>query len=118
MGTDHLQLLLERLNRIEAALESILNGLAVKDRPAQEWLSIDEVAAVTGLSADHVRRHVTSGMLPVCNQGTYEKPYYRIRRADVDAWMSQRMQEPGPAPRKRKAGPGGYASRHHDKAGS
>lgn len=84
-----------------------------QERPVQEWFSIDEVAVITGLSADHVRRHVVAGTLPVCNQGTHEKPYYRIRRSDIDAWMSQRMQQPGPVARKRKAGPGSYRSRHH-----
>ena len=83
--------------------------------PEQEWFSIDEAAMLTGLSADHVRRHVTGGTLPVCNQGTFEKPYYRIRRSDIDTWMSQRMQQPGPAARKKKTTPGSYKSRHHGK---
>lgn len=85
--------------------------------PVQEWFSIDETAALTGLSADHVRRHVIAGTLPVCNQGTFEKPYYRIRRSDIDAWMTRRMQKPEPASRKKQTTPGSYTSRHHGKAG-
>ena len=95
-------------------------GMQIRNRQEmreQEWFSIDEVAALTGLSADHVRRHVTGGTLPVCNQGTFEKPYYRIRRSDIDAWMAQRMQQPGPAARKKKTTPGSYKSRHHGKDG-
>ena len=105
--------LLARLEAIERKLDELLRE---EKQLEKEWLSIDEVSALTGLSDDHVRRHVTAGLLPVCNQGTFEKPYYRIRRSDVDAWMTQRMQVPGPAPKKKKVKAGGYVSRHHGKA--
>ena len=110
MGTETLDLVLQRLERIEAALAALAGRM--QQRPEQEWLSVDEVAALTGLSDDHVRRHVTSGLLPVSNQGTYDKPYYRIRRSDVDEWMMKRRETPSPAPRKKKAVPK-FASRHH-----
>src|SRR5437764_15149727 len=69
--------LFERLDRIEAALEQLLAAVRAKGKrggtlPPQEWFSIEEAAALTGLSEDHVRRHVTSGLLPVSNQGTFE----------------------------------------------
>jgi excisionase family DNA binding protein len=85
--------------------------------PTQEWLSIEETAGLTGLSDDYVRRHVTSGLLPVANMGTFDKPLYRIRRRDIDDWMAKRREAPCPAPRKRKnveRGPGSYRSRHHN----
>ena len=112
----HSEETLARLKDIDGRLTELDAYLQHRQgMPEQEWFSIDEVAALTGLSADHVRRHVTGGTLPVCNQGTFEKPYYRIRRGDIDAWMSQRMQQPGPAPRK-KTRPGSYVSRHHGTA--
>lgn len=114
MPEDAITTLLARLETIERKLDELLREEKLPDK---EWLSIEEVCALTGLSDDHVRRHVTAGLLPVCNQGTFEKPYYRIRRSDVDAWMAERMRQPGPAPKKRKVRPGGYVSRHHGKEG-
>jgi len=101
----------ERLSRIESALERVAAALSRGPAPEQEWFSIEEVARMTGLSDDHMRRHVTSGLLPVSNQGTYDKPYYRIHRRDVDEWMTKRRESPSPAPRKKK--PVRFASRHH-----
>ncbi len=106
---------------LEATLERLLAPLVAKlekklKMPPQEWFSIKEAAALTGLSDDHVRRHVTSGQLPVVNQGTFEKPLYRIHRKDIDEWMAKRREAPQPAPRKRKKAeprPGSYVSRHH-----
>ena len=114
MGEENLVLLLRRLEGIEAALAEL--AACLRQRPAheQEWLSIDEVAQLTGLSDDHVRRHVTSGLLPVSNQGTYDKPYYRIHRSDIDEWMRKRRESPSPAPRKKKTA-AKFASRHHKK---
>ncbi len=104
--TDDLE---DRLTRLESLLRRILD--ATQHRlPDQEWFSIEEVAVITGLSNDHVRRHVRTGLLPVVNQGTFEKPYYRIHRKDIDAWMDKRREAPSPAPRKK---PGPYVSRHH-----
>jgi hypothetical protein len=77
-----LRVIERRLAELDMRLQHQQAG---EGKPEQEWFSIDEVAALTGLSSDHVRRHVTGGTLPVCNQGTFEKPYYRIRRRDIDA---------------------------------
>jgi excisionase family DNA binding protein len=119
MGKEQFDVVLQRLNRIEAAIERILPSLLStfekrKTLPPQEWFSIEEAAALTGLSEDHVRRHVTAGLLPVSNQGTFEKPYYRIHRKDIDEWMAKRREAACPAPRKKKA-PAKYVSRHHNK---
>lgn len=114
MPEDAVTLLMARLEQIEGRLAE-MGALLRREKslPEQEWFSIEEVSAITGLSVDHVRRHVNAGTLPVSNQGTFEKPYYRVRRADIDAWMAQRMKSPGPAPRKKSAGAAGYKSRHH-----
>jgi excisionase family DNA binding protein len=87
---------------------------APPQNPGRSGFSIEEAAALTGLSEDHVRRHVTAGLLPVSNQGTFEKPYYRIHRKDIDEWMAKRREAACPAPRKKKA-PAKYVSRHHNK---
>jgi hypothetical protein len=65
--------------RIDAVLERLLAPIVAKlekrlEMPPQEWFSVEETAALTGLSADHIRRHVTAGLLPPSNQGTFEKP--------------------------------------------
>jgi len=109
------------VGRTDAVLERLLRPLIEKlerrvQMPSQEWFSILETAALTGLSADHVRRHVTAGLLPAANQGTFEKPCYRVSRKDIDAWMERRKETPQPVSRKGKkagAGPGSFVSRHH-----
>ena len=98
--------------RIALMLEKLKAAL---EKPPQEWFSIKGAAALTDLSPDHIRRHVTAGMLPVSNLGTFEKPLYRIHRKDIEEWMSKRRESPQPAPRRKKAqpGPSSYISRHH-----
>src|SRR4051812_27066144 len=101
MSTDELSVLLGRLQQIEHGMSEllliVLQLQKTQGLPVQEWFSIDEVAAMTGLSDDHIRRHVTAGLLPVTNQGTYDKPYYRIHRRDIDEWMMKRRETPSPA---------------------
>jgi hypothetical protein len=108
---EQLHATLERL--LHPVLQRLKSRLAL---PPQEWFSIEGTAALIGMSQDYVRRHVTSGLLPVSNMGTYDKPCYRIHRGDIDAWMAKRRETPQPAPRKRKKAepaPGSYTSRHH-----
>jgi len=105
--------------RLDVVLERLLTPILAKvekklTMPVQEWFSIQETAILTGLSSDHVRRHVTSGLLPVSNQGTHEKPYYRIHRKDIDEWMNKRREMPLPTRRHKKdAASSSYVSRHH-----
>lgn len=56
----------------------------------REWLSIKQVAEVTSLSADHIRRHVVGGTLPCTNVGTPDRPLYRISLKDLETFMNQR----------------------------
>lgn len=116
--SDQISTLLEQMSRVEEQLGRMAStavGLEKKSRlPEQEWFSIKEVAALTGLSEDHVRRNVTSGRLPAAHQGTFDKPHYRIHRPDIDEWMVKRRETP-PARGKKKVGSGSYAARHHAK---
>jgi excisionase family DNA binding protein len=52
-----------------------------------EFLSIQQAAALTGLSATKIRREVKAGRLPASDAGTPAHPHYRIRKADLNAWL-------------------------------
>ncbi len=66
----------------------------------QEWYSIKDTAALTGLSSDNVRDAVLGGNLPASNMGSVDRPLYRISRAAINYWMKER--EAGPKPARRK----------------
>src|SRR5262245_19022937 len=72
-----------------------------RPRVEQEYLSIKEAKAYTGLSDDHIRRAVTGGTLPASNVGTPDRALYRLKKANIDAWMREREAGPKPAPRKK-----------------
>ena len=82
-------------DRIEKTLARIDEGvqrlLQLGEEARQEWLSISQTAAATGLSESHVRRAVRSGRLPASNAGTPDRPAWRIARADLADWMRRRM---------------------------
>jgi excisionase family DNA binding protein len=93
----------ERLDRIEGLLRASL--------PAPEFYSIKQAARVVGVSADHIRRAVVSGVLAASNVGTMGKPTYRVACADLLGWVD--MGKAGAiasAPRRRNITP---VSRHH-----
>jgi excisionase family DNA binding protein len=71
------------------------------DQPRQEWFNIDQAAALTGLSADHIRRAVVGGVLPCSNVGTPDRALYRISRENIQAWMKEREVGPKPPPRRK-----------------
>lgn len=58
MSTDELSLLLERLERIEAALESLVRQRTVKD-----YYSVDEFAAIVGRAAFTAREWCRHGRI-------------------------------------------------------
>lgn len=58
MSTEEIDLLLERLDRIEAALESLVRQRTVKD-----YYSVDEFAAIIGKAPYTVREHCRLGRL-------------------------------------------------------
>jgi excisionase family DNA binding protein len=80
-------------DRILAKLDDLQKK---SDRLPQEWLSIEQVAALTGLSEDHIRRAVVGGTLVTSNVGTPDRPLYRIRHENIEKWMKER--EAGPKP--------------------
>ena len=86
---------MDRVSQIEGTLARIDQGLArllhLGEEARQEWLSISQAAAVTGLSTSHVRRAVRSGQLTASNTGTRDRPVWRIARRDLDAWMRRRV---------------------------
>lgn len=101
-------------------MELAIQAAKKKDSgPEPEWFSINQVAKLTNLSPDHIRRNVIAGFLPASNTGTSDKPHYRIRRKDIDTWMEKLKETPQSPPRKgkkAKLGPGSYVSRHHKPA--
>jgi hypothetical protein len=56
----------------------------------------------TDLSQKHIRRAVVGGTLPAANQGTPDRPIYRISRKDIEEWMERRKAGPQPPPRRKK----------------
>lgn len=73
------------LARIDDHLGQLLR---LGEEARQEWLSITQVAAATGLPASHVRRAVKRHELAASNAGTEGHPIWRIARADLAAWMA------------------------------
>src|SRR5262245_55657780 len=55
--------------------------------PQQEWYSIKQVAALTGLSRRHVMRAIKQGRLLCSNVGTDKRATYRISHDDIESWM-------------------------------
>lgn len=98
-------------DELKELLVKILNEL--QDRPslpAKEFYSINEAAALTSLSAKHVRRAVVGGALIASDLGTKDHPLYRISRRNLLKWMEDREDGAKPPKKEKVAIP---ASRHH-----
>jgi excisionase family DNA binding protein len=87
VGTENelLQGFLERLDRMETALAR---------GHQQEWFSVEEVAAIVGVSSKHIRRARKRGELAYSNLGGDGRPTYRFRYGDVVAWMESKRARP------------------------
>lgn len=59
--------------------------MAAAGEPARQYLTVSQVAGVTGYSLDTVRRAIHRGDLPASKQGGGT---FRIREADVEMWMA------------------------------
>lgn len=59
MATEQIDLVLERLSRIEAALAAL-----IEQRTAKEWYSTDEVGELLGKSSYTVREWCRKGQVP------------------------------------------------------
>ena len=100
-----------RLDRIEALLKTRT------DAPqAPEFYSIRQAAEVVGVSADHLRRAVVSGVLAASNLGTMARPTYRISRTDLLAWV-ERGKAGGILPSSRKRSVTARSRHHRPAAG-
>src|SRR5262245_56585213 len=91
--------LMQKLDEVLLRLDQLEKALK---RPQQEWFTIIEVAALTGLSDPHIRRAVTGGTLPASNVGTPDRPIYRISEKDIVEWMEKRKAGALPTPRWKK----------------
>jgi excisionase family DNA binding protein len=86
-------------SEVDGFLAAWLRQARKPKEPAQEpeWLSVQQAAAVTGLSEATIRRAITTGELRPANNGGTKRPLWRIKRQDLLAWMEA------------KKGPGGAA---------
>lgn len=55
----------------------------------EEWLSTEEVADEIGVTPQSVRRYIGSGKLHARVLLTGARPTYRIRRHDLDAFLTR-----------------------------
>jgi excisionase family DNA binding protein len=96
---------METLTRIEGVLQELVAAVGTLQKklemPTQEWFSIKQASAYTGLSDDHIRRAVTSAMLPCSNVGSNDRPTYRISRKDLEEWLEKRKSGAIPSPRRK-----------------
>lgn len=76
----------EVLNRIVFAVESIDRRLS---QDQAEYLSIQQAAEFSSLSATKIRRAIKSRQLPASDIGTAAHPHYRIAKTDLYSWMEK-----------------------------
>lgn len=89
-----------------AAVERILRPVVeqMKDQPRQEWFSIKQAAALTGLEPKHIWRATRQGKLACSNLGVGEKrATIRIARRDIEAWAEAGRVKHAPAKSERDA---------------
>jgi len=92
------------LQRIEAKVDLLVARTVGTQR---EWYSIKQAADASGLSPTTIRRAIKSGALKAHNpSGSFQRPTYRIHRADLDTFMQKHAAGasvlPPPATFKRK----------------
>jgi excisionase family DNA binding protein len=84
----------EALLQLRSLLARLENRLALQD---QEYLSIDQAAAVLGVDGKHIRRAIKAGRLPCSNiSNGSRKPMYRIARRDLEEWVRGRRVNTAP----------------------
>jgi len=62
----------------------------------EDWLSVEEVAEKLKVTEETVRRWIRAKKLPVLNLGG-PRAGYRIRRRDLEQFLSERFGEQGKA---------------------
>jgi excisionase family DNA binding protein len=61
---------------------------AIDEQAEREWLTVAQVAERLQLHEETIRRWIRDGQFPVLNLG--KKAGYRIRPADLDAFIAER----------------------------
>lgn len=69
----------------------------MEDSGRDEWLTVQEVAALLKVNEETVRRWIRNGELPVLALGGSPRAGYRIRRADFEDFTSERYGPMGKA---------------------
>lgn len=86
-------------DRVADRLEPTRKGISQKTgRVGAKWYSIEEAASLAGRSVSTMRRDIKAGTLPahVIDRGR-RRPSYRIRRADLKAYIQAgRAEQPDP----------------------
>ncbi len=59
------------------------------DNTEERWLTVEQIAELLQVNPETVRRWIRSGELPVLDLGG-PKTGYRIKRSEVDSFISQR----------------------------
>ena len=70
-------------------------------RAIKEWMTLPEIAQELRCRQSKPRRWVESGELPAINVSDSTRPRYRVRRADLDAFLQRRAAVPTPKPERR-----------------
>jgi excisionase family DNA binding protein len=84
MSTHRTIKLLARIDRRLAAITRFLY------ERSQEYVSVSQAAAFTGLSVKQLRRAIHARTLPAVNVGNGKRPTWRIARSDLTNWMETR----------------------------
>ncbi len=66
-------------------------------RSIKEWMTLPEIAREIRIRQATVAGWIRSGALPAYDVSTGRRPRYRIRRADLDAFLERRAVVPTPA---------------------
>jgi excisionase family DNA binding protein len=60
----------------------------VSAAPANVWLRTEQVAAELGVTSEWVRRQIAAGRLAARRFQTGDRAFYRIRRSDLEKFVS------------------------------
>jgi hypothetical protein len=94
--------------RVETTLERLfrplLDRLAAKvEKPPQEWYSVQQTAAITGLSPKHIRRAIRRGELSCSDLGSGKRSMPRVARQDIENWFKANRLKQAPSKSERDA---------------
>lgn len=82
-----LQSIAKAVARIDQGVAKLLEAQV---KTAAEWLSVAQVAEISGLSDTTVRRAIGRGELAASNMGGERRPVWRIAQQELAAWMEMK----------------------------